>query len=485
MLYAIFRDERRALLALASALSALGALSAVGRQAAFEALSPPDLLFFAQSAASAARGEGFVQTALRFDDGGLLRSVHLSPYRCAQAAAHALWAHPFAAVAAQGALLGPVFLALRGLLGPRLPALGAGLLALALALHPLCLSLLLCDLRPITALLPGGLLALLGLCAARPGRAFALALLGGLLCAAAREEGPWVGLGLLPLALLRLRGPGARAAALGGLGLLIAVVVGLMGPQLAWGRASNIAVNAELGARLAALRAGEAPLFRWPVERDFGLRALLGAPLAPLSAAAWPAAAGWLGLVATSGMEPMAPQHGGLHYLSVVAPGWLGGAALALRRLLPARLGPRPARRAAGVGLGLVLLSLLSGAPEWPDQARWLAAGLGWPGPRAAALEALLAPVLAAPGPAVVAPALGPRLALLPAVHLQGHLQAEAATLRDTLPGLRWAVLDAALRYPDPAEGPAWQAELDRRGCAPDGPPAEGLQRWRCPAGFE
>ena len=484
-MHAIFNEDRRrsGLLcaALLLALSALGALMAVGRQAELEALSPPDLVFFAQSAASAARGGGFVQSALRFDDGGLWRSVHLSPIRLVHALAHRLWLHPFAAVAVQGALLGPVFAALRALLGRRLPAGGAALLALSLSLHPLCLSLLLCDLRPITFMLPAGLLAAVGLSAAKPGPAFALGLLGGLLCAAAREEGPWVCLGLLPLALLRLFGPGRRAGLAGGIGLLLAIGLGFMGPQLAWGHASNIAVNAALGERLGALAAGEAPLFRWPVERNFGLRALLGAPTAPLSVLGWPAAAGWLGLSVASGLEPMAPLHGGLHYLAVAAPGWLGGAALGLRRWLPARLGPDPRRRAAAVGLGALLLSLGAGAPEWADQARWLAAGLGARSPRSIALNGLLKPVLDDPGPVVVAPALAPPLALLPAVHLQGHLQGDAETLRDTLPGLRWVVLDAGLEFPDPAESAAWRAELDRRGCAPDSAPVEGLRRWRCP----
>ena len=480
-MYDVFTKGRRGLLGLAGALCWVGAAMALGRQREFEALSPPDLVFFAQSAASAARGDGFVQSALRFDDGALLHSVHLSPYRLVHALTHALWRHPFAAVAAQGALLGPVFLALRALLGRQIPPAGAALLALALSLHPLCLSVLLCDLRPITAMLPGGLLAAVGLRARRPGVALALGLLGGLLCAAAREEGPFVCLGLLPMALLRLRGAGRRAALAGGIGLLVAIFVGFIGPQLAWGHASNIAVNAALGERLAAVLSGEAPVFRWPVERDFGLRALLGAPTAPLSALGWPAAGAWLGLAVASGMEPMAPLHGGLHYLAVVAPGWLGGAALGLARWLPGRLGHRPARRATGLGLAMLGLSLTAGAPEWGAQGRWLLAGLGWRSARAAALDGLIAPIRAAPGPAVLSPTVAPALALLPELHLQGHLQGDPDTLRDTLPGLGWAVLDEGLAFPDPAEAAAYAAELGRRGCAPDGPPAEGLQRWRCP----
>ena len=71
----------------AALLSAAGAAAAVGRVRAVDSLSPPDLVFFAQSAASAARGEGFAQTALRFDHGGLTTSVHLSPWRLAHALA--------------------------------------------------------------------------------------------------------------------------------------------------------------------------------------------------------------------------------------------------------------------------------------------------------------------------------------------------------------------------------------------------------------
>ncbi len=56
-------------------------VGAVGRVHALESLSPPDLAFFHQSSWSAIHGHGFDQTALEFDRGTLLGSMHLSLVR--------------------------------------------------------------------------------------------------------------------------------------------------------------------------------------------------------------------------------------------------------------------------------------------------------------------------------------------------------------------------------------------------------------------
>lgn len=450
----------------AALLSAAGAAAAVGRLRAVDSLSPPDVVFYAQSAASAARGEGFAQTALRFDHGGLTTSVHLSPWRLAHALAHTTWDDPAAALALQGALLGPVFLLLRALIGGR----GAGptLGALALSLHPLCLSLLLCDLRPITTMLPGGLLLLLGLRSPRP--RVGLALAGALLCALAREEALYVILAMAALPLSRI---GRRpAAALAG---ALVCAVGAAGaaalPLLVWGRLDNIDTNANLAAELAAIAEGQRPLLRWPQATHFGLRALVGAPSALLHPAAWPAVGAWLFLAAFSALEPLAPGHGGLHYLSVCAPGLLGGAALALR----GRLGRR------GGALSLAL-ALVIGLPEWPDHARWLWVGLGGADRRAAEGAALTAPVRAQPGPVVTDPRAAPLLSTLPVLHLQGHFSGDAQTVEAALAEARWVILPTGLRLPDPAEAEAWARALSARGCQEEEQaPTLGLSRWSCP----
>jgi hypothetical protein len=179
----------------------------------------------------------------------------------------------------------------------------------------------------------------------------------------------------------------------------------------------------------------------------------------------------WLFLAALSALEPLAPGHGGLHYLAVCAPGLLGGAALALR----GRLGPR------GGALSLAL-ALLAGAPEWPDQLRWLGVGLGGPNARAAEGAALTRPVRAQPGPVVTDPRAAPLLSTLPVLHLQGHFSGDAQTVEAALSAARWVLLPTGLRLPDPAEAEAWARALSARGCTEEAQaPTLGLSRWSCP----
>ena len=56
-------------------------IGAAGRLHSLESLSPPDLAFFHQASWSAVHGYGFDQTALEFDRGTLLGSMHLSLVR--------------------------------------------------------------------------------------------------------------------------------------------------------------------------------------------------------------------------------------------------------------------------------------------------------------------------------------------------------------------------------------------------------------------
>ena len=452
--------------ALATLLSCAGAVAAVGRVRALETLSPPDLVFYAQSAASAARGRGFVQTALRFDDGGLTTSVHLSPWRVAHALAHGLWDDPAAAVALQGAMLGPIYLLLRALIAGR--GWGPRLGALALALHPLCLGLVLCDLRPITLMLLGGLCMAVGLRSTRP--AALPTLLGALLCTLAREEALYVilAMAIVPLWAARWR---PRPAARGLLLCVLAAAGAAAVPLWVWGRLDNIDTNTDMRAELAAVWAGARPLLRWPQATDFGLRALLGAPTAPLHPAAWPALGAWLFLAIFSALEPLAPFHGGLHYLAVCAPGWLAGAALALRGRLHLR-----------GGLLCLVLALAAGAPEWPAQLRWLWVGLGGPQPAAHQAAALVEPILRQPGPVITDPRTAPLLATLPVLHLQGHFAGDRATVDAALRDTRWVVLPTGLALPDATEARVWEAALSARGCTlQDSAQALGLSRWICP----
>ncbi len=457
----------RRLLAVTLLLGAVLGLAAAGRVHSGLSLSPPDLAFFFQSCWSAAAGRGFAQTALEFDRGSLLGSIHLSPVRLAHLPLCAVLPDARALAALQAlqlALAAGLAGACVARLAPQHRALAAGM-ALVVGLHPLSLALATVDLRPLVSMVPGGALVVFGLvqARARPRAAgpAAVVFAGGLLCVAAREEAPFVLAAALPFA----RGAGWRA----GLALISAGAVGAALPWWAWGRAGNIQSNADPLGTAADILAGRRPLFRWHQETRFLARALAaGLPALAAPELLLPALAGWLWILVFSSLEPAAPGQGGLHYLAVAGALFLPAVAVGAGRLL-ARLPPRRARAlviGSGVAVGIF------GAPELIEAA-------GWARPRPAPLAALAAPLHEHCGPVLVPPALAPALAARPVIRIQGHFAAPAARIREEAAALCHAVLPAAAP-PDPtaaAEWARWQAALGDAGFVAEAT-AAGHTRW-------
>ena len=118
-------------------------------------------------------------------------------------------------------------------------------------------------------------------------------------------------------------------------GLLVVLSIsGWIGVHYGWSGAGNIRTTLDHSAVFDAVLNGERSIFRWEQEWHFAVPILLAslpALYCPLLLA--PGIFAWLYLVVFSDFEPMAPGNGGLHYLSVVAPFWLGALALGMGRL--------------------------------------------------------------------------------------------------------------------------------------------------------
>ena len=426
------RAEATALLAVA----AIGTTSAVARLRAMASLSPPDLAFFHQATWSAARGDGFTQTALEFDAGTLFGSIHLSLIR-------AVWVPLYAALPAVETLI-----ALQGI------ALTAGTAAAVAAsrprshdrtpwillagLSPGALALGACDLRPLTFLVPAVILTAAGLVRRRP-LLTGLGVLGALL---AREEAWMVLAALLPLAILQRtwRGPAL---------LIAGIASSLALPRVIWGHGGNIAANTDLPGTLDALLSGQRPWIRWPVELYFAGRVLLAAwPAVLCPELLVPALAGWAYISIFSQLEPAAPQHGGLHYLSVVVPLVLAAAAIGLGRLVDRY--PTRQRTLLAAALGGLVFSI----PEATTAARWVVRTLQ-PTP----LQATVQQLRASPGGVLTISSAAPLLSGRQTLRIQGHFAPTPERITTVA-----TEVDHALLY---AERP------------PDGPPADEWDRWQ------
>ncbi len=406
--------DRLPILGLA-AVAALTVLAAIGRQRGFEALSPPDVAFFHQSTWSAAQGQGFAQTALEFDRGALLGSVHLSPVRLLWVPLYRLLPSLSTLVALQAAvvLLGAVIVA-------RLAGASARIAAAVFLLHPLTIGLACTDLRPLVFVVPGVLAVVLGLARGR----VSAVVLGGLWTIAAREEAPFLLAALLPWALAQRSGLRCVLALTG------CVAAGFAAPMLAWGHLSNISINQDPVGALSAI--GDGGLPGRSGELGFGLRCLLAAPAAALAPTLLvPAAAGWALLVVLGQMEPMAPGEGGVHYLAVVHPLLLAAAAVGVTRL-PERWGR--------LRSGAVALALLGGLPELAQSARWAAIAVAGPRGEVADLERLLEPARADRGAVLADPEVAPLLAERPILRVRGHFAATPERVSAVADEVRWMV---------------------------------------------
>jgi hypothetical protein len=425
-------------------LGALYVAAAVGRVRAGETLSPPDLAFFFQSCWSAAHGAGFHQTALEFDRGTLLGSIHLSPVRALQVPFCRLVPHPAGIVATQAAAVAAGAGVCARLL-PRRETLAVAALLLV-GLHPLTLALATVDMRPITFLVPAGALVALGLHRERA----VLVAAGAALAAAAREEAPLVLAAFLPFAWGRRRP--VQLALLAGIGLSAAL------PWLAWGHGANIRTNTDPLATLEQIRTGARPVFRWHQETGFLGRALVaGIPALLAPELLLPALGGWLWILVFSELEPAAPGQGGLHYLAVVGALLLPAIAVGLGRLLRRRASP-------ALLVGLTMLLVVGGGPELAQLLRWATA------PQDTEDTAIIDVLRDTPCPVLVPQHLAPAVAARPVLRIQGHFAATA----ERVERVAGEVVHAVILTESPGESAAaaewarWRAALDEKGLRPE-----------------
>jgi len=415
---------------------------AIGRQRALAPLSPPDLAFFHQSTWSASQGLGFAQTALPFDGQTLLGCIHLSLVRLLWVPVYWLLPHVETLVALQALAVGLTAL-LAGSVAREAgahPRVATAMVLLA-GLHPMSVGLATADVRPLVFLAPGVLIAVLGLLRDRAG----LVLVGAAAVIVAREEAVWVLGALLPFALFRGRAAWKSALALA-LGIALAAAL----PMLAWGRLSNIAATPDHAAVWAQIEAGSRGLLRDRSETMFGLLSLAMLPMAlraPLLLL--PGLAAWAYLATFSGLELAMTGEPGVHYLAVVHPFLLAGAAVGLGRLSwwP---GPLPV-------YGLAIASFVSSWSALPQGPDWLKAVASPPGD-ALALRGLAAPVAAAEGGVVAEPRLAPTLAGRAILHVRGNRYADRTELPGLVDELDWALLDADGRHAEgrPAQERGW-----------------------------
>lgn len=449
----------RAPVLLLTALSAFLGAAAVGRVRSLDTLSPPDLAFFTQSTWSAASGLGFAQTALEFDQGSLLGSIHLSLVRLLWVPLW--WARP--SPSALTALQALAVSTIVWLAWTRQPGRGLTLAgALALGLHPLAMALACVDLRPIVFFVPGAALVVAGLARERATVVFG----GAVLCVLAREEAPWVLGAMLPFAV-HLGHRRRRWA--GSLVLCAAVLTAIGLPLAVWGHGSNITSSADPLATVQQILAGTRPVFRWSQETRFFARCVAaGVPalLAPRLLA--PALLGWLWLMVFSDLEPVAPGSGGLHYLAVVAALFLPAVGVGMHRAAKRWGAPK-------VGIFALLMSILAGSPEIVRSATW---AVHTPA-TAQALTALVQPLKAHTLPVLVPPLLAPHLAARPTLRILGHFAADP----ERVSAVAHEVHDAVLAEVRPPAGPAadewalWQAALVEAGLQPVAT-AAGWSHW-------
>lgn len=450
-------DRRWTYRATLAGLGLLGAIFAVARLRALASLSPPDLAFFHQASWSAARGLGFSQTALEFDAGTLLGSIHLSLVRLAWVPLSALYDGPELLVAAQGTLL-TAGVAAAGVLvvdrQHRVPV------ALLLGLSPLALALGACDLRPLTVVVAPGVLVAAGLFRGRA----AWVALGALAVIAAREEAVYVLGAMVPFAVaqaLRSRQQAPASVLIGAVAMAAAL------PQLVWGHGSNIQANTDLAATVDQLLSGDRPVFRWPVElRFFGRFGVAALPALLCPELLLPGVLAWVFLAVFSQLEPAAPGQGGLHYLSVVAPFFLAATAVGVHR---------GTRWMGGRRLwGMVGVAAVMAAPELGDGLRWTSSALS-----SSPLQAEVARIRSQTGGVLTIAKAAPMLSGRPLLRIQGHFTPDAVRVDAVAAEVDHALLPAQR----PADGPPaeewdqWQNALTFAGLKP-GAQVQGVQVW-------
>lgn len=419
----------------AALLGAIASSLAVGRLWGRSSLSPPDLAFFHQATWGAAHGLGFHQTALEFDAGTLLGSIHLSLVRAVWVPVYWLLPHVETLVVLQAA-----WLLVAGIAALSAIPAQYDRRVLVLGLHPLWVVFATCDLRPLLFLVPAAVFAIAGLHRQRPVWV-ALGAIGTIL---AREEAVFVLAALTPFAWVRARTHRQWSA---GLALAVAIGAAYALPRLVWGHGSNITANTDIWATAQAIASGQRPLFRWPVEVSFALRCAIVAWPAFRCPSLWvPGLLGWLYIAVFSELEPAAPDHGGLHYLAVVAPFVLGAAAVGLADW------PSSPTARRNVTLGLAL-GLLAAIPDWTQQVRF---GTGWlPSP----LQTHLAALEDTHGAVLAIPSVAPLVSGRPTLYIVGHFTPTPTRVEDVANSVTAAFLDA--------EPP------------PDGPPREEWHTWQ------
>jgi hypothetical protein len=214
-----------------------------------------------------------------------------------------------------------------------------------------------------------------------------------------------------------------------------------------------VQTNLSLLDSLIGLFHGERPWMRAPVEWTFLARSLAATMVLirqPLLAA--PGLFAWCYLLLFSDWEPVAPGHGGLHYLSVAA------APLLAAHLLGAH--PLPSRTLRF----LLAIQLVFTVPELADHARWLAGGVGWRIPEAAAYSALIQPSLRHELPVVAVSPLAPSLAARPTIWIQGHFAVDSTVTREKVSLAQELYLPEGVRFPVEPEAADWAAALGAEG---------------------
>ena len=427
--------------------------SAVGRLRNLESLSPPDLAFFAQSCWNSCHGLGFEQTALEFDSGLLFRSMHLSIVR-------ALWIPFFWVYPRVETLVILQALAVAvGILGAiRLSSskgTSASSLSLALVLlFPMSPVLATTDVRPLIWMYPAVIWVIVGLREDRP----MWTVLAALFALSAREEAPYVLAALIPWGIWERRG-GSSWWTVGM--LFVLTTVGWLCIRYGWSGAGNIRTTTDHSAVLQSIWSGERPVFRWKQEWEFALPIMIASLPALRCPLLWsPGLLAWLYLVVFSDFEPMAPGNGGLHYLSVVAPFWIGALALGVGRL--ERSGKLSGFRAQIVWGTALLVAV----PQWKQAMTWCTSAFVKP---EEGLYSMISMIRDDTGGVLAHPQVAPLLVERPLLRIQGHFQVTPERARQVSNEVDWALLPR--RAPSGIEGSSewalWNAALPEAGLTP------------------
>ena len=427
--------------------------SAVGRLRSLESLSPPDLVFFAQSCWNASHGLGFEQTALEFDSGLLFRSMHLSVVR-------ALWVPLFWILPKVETLVILQALAVAiGVLGAcRLAGnrdQSASGLSLSLILFfPLSPVLASTDLRPLIWMYPAMVWVMVGLRENRP----LWTVVAGTFALSAREEAPFLLVALLPWAIWERRdGTKWRSVVC----LFCLAMTGWLYTQYGWSGAGNIRTTQDHAAVVQSVFSGNRPIFRWEQEWHFALPIMVASLPALRCPLLWaPGLFAWLYLVLFSDFEPMAPGNGGLHYLSVVAPFWLGALALGTGRM--ERRG-----QLSGIRGQLIWgLALLVAAPHWKQALDWSRTLME---DRDQGPYSMIFEIRDESGGVLAHPRVAPLLVERSLLRIQGHFQVTPERAQQVAGEVDWALLP---RWAPPGDAGAeewllWNTALPEAGLAP------------------